>query len=139
MFMQVPFNSETSLASAAHLGLRLPLQDDRGRFVDTGAMAGSRLWRPEDRTGGPLDAILRSVQARFPDATVSRMVGTHPADDDNVFWVNRTGVEVQIDTGDGGAPPFTVEGDGPGTRLDTDDADAATKRINRLLGAVAEA
>jgi hypothetical protein len=108
-----------------------------GRFVDTGAMAGSRPWWPDDRTGGPLDDILRSVQARFPDATVSRMVGTHPADDDNVFWVQRIGAEVQIDTGPAGTPPFTVEGDEPGTRLDTDDAEAATERINGLLDAVA--
>src|SRR5687768_7629956 len=75
-------------------------------------MAGSRPYQPEDLTGGPLDGILRSVQARFPDAAASRMVATHPADDDNVFWVKRAGVEVQIDTGDRGAPPFTVEGTG---------------------------
>jgi hypothetical protein len=100
-------------------------------------MAGSRPWSPDDRTGGPLDDILHSVQARFPDATVSRMVGSHPADDDNVFWLQRTGVEVQIDTGPAGTPPFMVEGDEPGTRLDTDDAEAATDQINRLLDAVA--
>jgi hypothetical protein len=67
------------------------------------------------------------------------MVGTPPADDDNVFWVQRTGVEVQIDTGPAGTPPFTVEGDEPGTRLDADDAEAATEQINRLLDAVAGA
>lgn len=106
--------------------------------MDTGAVPGSRPWCPDDRTGGPLDDILRSVQERFPDATVSRMVGTHPTDDDNVFWVQRTGVEVQIDTGPAGTPPFTVEGDEPGTRLDTDDAGAATERINRLLDAGGE-
>ena len=96
-------------------------------------VAGSRPWGPDDRTGGQLDDILRSVRERFADAGVSRMVGTHPADDDNIFWVHRSGSEVQIDTGDGGAPPFTVEGDGPGTRLDTDDAEAATERVARLL------
>ena len=61
-------------------------------------MTGSKPWWPDDRTGGPFDDIMRSVRARFPDATVSRMIGAHPADDDNVFWVPRTGVEVQIDT-----------------------------------------
>lgn len=100
-------------------------------------MAGSRPWGPDDRTGGPLDDILRSVCERFPDATVSRMVGTYPADDDNVFWVRRSGTEVQIETGEGGAPPFTVEGDGPDTRLDTDDAGAAKESVNRLLDAAA--
>jgi hypothetical protein len=102
-------------------------------------MAGSRSWTPNDRTGGPLDDILRSVQTRFPDATVSRMVGTFPADDDNVFWVNRPGVEVQIDTWPGGAGPFIVESDAPGSRFDTDDPVAAAEGISRLLEAVAEA
>ena len=77
------------------------------------------------------------MQGRLPDATVTRLVGTHPADDDNVLWVERLGVEVQIDTGPGGAPPFTVEGDGPNSCLHTDDAGAATERINRPLDAVA--
>ena len=98
-------------------------------------MAGSRPWGPDDRTGGPLDGILGSVRERFPDVRVSRLVGTHPADDDNVFWVQRSGTEVQILTGEGGAPPFTVEGDEPGTRLDADEAGAAKERVNRLLEA----
>ena len=102
-------------------------------------MAGSRPWAPGDRTGGPLDDILRSVRARFPDVTVSRLVGTWPADDDNVFWIRRNRVEVQIDTADGGVPPFTVESDEPGSRLDTNDAEAATERINRLLDGLGEA
>ena len=70
--------------------------------MDPGGMAGSRPWVPHDRTGGPLDDILGSVRERFPDATLSRMVGTHPADDANVFWIQRNGIKVQIDTGDGG-------------------------------------
>ena len=103
-------------------------------LVDTDGMAGSRPWAPDDRTGGPLDDILGSVRERFPDATLSRMVGTHPADDDNVFWIQRNGIEVQIDTGDGGAPPFLVESDERGSRfLITDDTQAAQVRINRLL------
>ena len=101
-------------------------------------MAGSRPWKPSDCTGGPLDGILRSVQTRFPDATVSRIVGTFPADDDNVFWVNRAGVGVQIDTRDGGTGPFIVESDAPGSRFATDDPVAATEFVNRLLEVVAE-
>ena len=101
--------------------------------MDPGGMAGSRPWVPHDRTGGPLDDILGSVRERFPDATLSRMVGTHPADDDNVFWIQRNGIKVQIDTGDGGAPPFQVESDERSSRLVTDDTRAAQVRINRLL------
>lgn len=48
-------------------------------------VAGTRPWGPDDRTGGALDDILRSARTRFPDATVTRMVGTHIGDDDNVF------------------------------------------------------
>jgi len=101
-------------------------------------VAGIRPWTSDDRTGGPLDEIFRSVQSRFPDAVVSRLVGTHPADDDNVFWVRRAGVEAQIDTAPGGAPPFTVESDAPGTRLDTADAEAAREHIEHLLIDAAE-
>lgn len=86
-----------------------------------------------------MDEVLESVHARFPDATVTRMVGTHPADDDNVFWVTRTEREVQIGTADAGDPPFTVEGDGPSDRLDTDDTAAAIEHVIRLLSAVQEA
>ena len=46
---------------------------------------------------------------------VSRFVGTYPADDDNVYWVRRGSLEVQIDTGEAGAQPFTIEGDRPGS------------------------
>jgi hypothetical protein len=98
-------------------------------------MAGSRLWGPDDRTGGPLDDIVASVRERFPDAAVSRMVGTYSGDDDNVYWVQRSGTEVQIETGTDGAPPFIVESDTPDTRLDTEDANVAEERVNRLLDA----
>ena len=101
-------------------------------------MAGSRPWSPNDRTGRPPDDILRSVQTRFPEATVNRMVGTFPAGDDNVFWVNRTGVEIQIDMRAGGAGPFIVESDTPSNRFTTYDPVVATEGIYRLLEPVAE-
>jgi hypothetical protein len=102
-------------------------------------MAGIRPWGPEDRTSGALDVILSSVHTRFPDAIVTRLVGTHPADDDNVFWVQLQGTDVQIDTGDGGSPPFTIESAVPGTRLDTHDTAAATEFVNQLLESAREA
>jgi uncharacterized iron-regulated membrane protein len=98
-------------------------------------VAGSRLWRSNDRTGGLIDDILSSVRSRFPDTVVSRLVGTHAADDDNVFWVRRGGVEVQIDTASAGDPPYVVKSDGLGTRLNTDDADAVAACVKRLLNA----
>jgi hypothetical protein len=96
-------------------------------------MSGSRPWTSTDRTGGPLDDILLFVRSSFPRAVISRMVGTYSADDDNVFWVEGPGIEVQIDTLPGGLPPFTVESDAPASRLDTSDVEAAKGRIRDLL------
>jgi len=67
---------------------------------------------------------------------VSRLVGTFPADDDNVYWVRRGSFEVQIDTEPGGEAPFVVESDRPGSRLDTSDPErvwryAADELTNR--------
>jgi len=73
------------------------------------------------------------VRASFPAAVVPRLVGTWPADDDNIFWVELDGVEVQIDSGDGGSVPFTVEGNAPGSRLDTSDVNAAAHQVMQLL------
>jgi hypothetical protein len=99
-------------------------------------VAGSRPWTSADHTGGPLDDILDFVRFSFPDAVVVRLVGTLPADDDNVFWVQRPGVEVKIDNAPGGSPPFAVEGAAFGSRLDTDDAQAAMDHLEHLLRAV---
>jgi hypothetical protein len=45
-------------------------------------------------------------------------------------------VEIQIDASPGGSAPFTVEGDGSSSRLDTDDPETAIQHIERLLGAL---
>ena len=75
------------------------------------------------------------VRARFPSVLVTRLQGTHPADDDNVYWVRVGSTEVQLDTGDRGAPPFVVEGEETGSRLDTADAAAASQHLRALLEA----
>jgi hypothetical protein len=56
-----------------------------------------------------LDDVLDDVRALVPDLHVERLVGTWAADDDNVYWLGHGGVEVQIDTCEGGQPPFVVE------------------------------
>jgi hypothetical protein len=96
-------------------------------------MSGSRPWTSTDRTGAPLDDIFLFVRSSFPRAVISRIVGTYSADDDNVFWVEGPGIEVQIDTFPGELPPFTVESDAPAPRLDTSDVEAAKGRIRDLL------
>jgi hypothetical protein len=99
------------------------------------AMAGSRPWTSRDRTGGPLDDILASVRSWFPSAILTRLIGTHPADDDNVFWVRVGSREVQIDTHEGGLPPFVMEGDEEGPRLETPDYVTARNHIRAFMQA----
>jgi len=70
-------------------------------------------WSLHDRTGGDLDLLLERIREAYTDVRVERLTGTHPADDDNVYWINRGPIEVQIDTAPDGAPPFVVESDFP--------------------------
>lgn len=81
-------------------------------------MAGARVWSADDCTGGPIDEVFAGLRREFPDLAIERLVGTHPADDDNVFWISvrlsprfRGWESVQVDTYPGGRPPFLLEGD----------------------------
>lgn len=99
-------------------------------------MAGSKIWSAEDRTGGPLDDILDAVRAAIPKLHVERLVGTWPADDDNVYWLQHEGREVQVDTQDDGRLPTTIEVDD--RRLDTSTVTAAVSFIVKELSARTE-
>ena len=96
-------------------------------------MSGSRTWEPSDRTGGPLDDVLDRVRSRFPEVTIDRLVSSHLADDDNVYWLRLGAIEVQVDTGPDGALPFVVESDRPGSRLSTFDPAQALACASREL------
>lgn len=96
-------------------------------------MAGTRSWNESDRTDGPFDDIVDRIRMTFADVEVTRLTVTHESDDDNVFWVRHGGRELQIDTGARGQPPFTVEGQGPGSRLDTSDPIEASDQAVRVL------
>lgn len=96
-------------------------------------MARARPWGAGDKTGGSLDDILAAVRARYPQVQVTRLVGTHSADDENVYWVKLAQTEVQIDTAGRGSAPFVVEGLMAGSRLDTDDQVAALRHLESLL------
>jgi hypothetical protein len=88
----------------------------------------------------PVDEVFRRVRASVPGVRVERLSVKFPADDDNVWWV-WTGAErrldavrsVQIDSASDGAPPFLIEGDGDGERLETKDAAVAVAAILRWL------
>lgn len=90
-------------------------------------MSGERIWRSTDSTGGALDHLLTLVRAAVPDVEIYRLVGTHPADDDNVYWLRRGFAEVQIDTDEAGAPPFLIESDRFESRLATSDPELAAR------------
>src|SRR6266480_2683470 len=81
-------------------------------------MAGARAWTSDDRTGGPIDEMFARLRSEFRELVIERLVGTYPADDDNVFWLSlgpsprfRGGESVQLDTWPDGRPPFLLEGE----------------------------
>jgi hypothetical protein len=88
----------------------------------------------------PVDAVFSQVQQAVTDANFERLAVTHPADDDNVWWIwigpgprDIGQRSVQIDTAPGGTPPFLVEGDGEGQWLQTSDAAEAGAAVIRWL------
>lgn len=99
-------------------------------------MSSDRVWGPVDRTGGPVDQLIDHARAVFPDLSVRRLVGTHRADDDNIYWLCRGAVEVQLDTGEGGDGPFVVEADRLDSRLDTPNPVQAWLHLEALLSRI---
>jgi hypothetical protein len=99
--------------------------------VDTHCVRG-RPWRPDDRTGGPIDQVFDHLRQHIPDLLIERLDVTHPADDDNVYFLGLGEVLdiVQVDTGPQGQPPFTVESD---DRVDTVDPAEAFAAIETRL------
>jgi hypothetical protein len=84
-------------------------------------------WLPADRTGGPLDDVLDRVRHNNPDLVVQRLLTTHPADDDNVYFLgdDHEPSQVQVDTAEHGEPPFVLES-GIQRRETSDPAEAST-------------
>ncbi|MFF4340592.1 hypothetical protein ACFY00_11710 [Kitasatospora sp. NPDC001540] len=69
-------------------------------------------WTADDAVGGPVDSVIAGVRAAFPDLEVRRLRVSHPADDDDLWFLSRPDTpEVQLETGPDRAPPFLVESD----------------------------
>ena len=100
-------------------------------------MSGVRMWSPEDRTGGPIDSVFDDLRLQFRDLVIERLVGTYPADDDNVFWLSlgrapalRGEETVQVDTYPEGRPPFLLEGERElAEHVTTEDSNEAFSQI----------
>jgi hypothetical protein len=72
----VPLRRATAHRQDRALRGMIGLTSPRGRQQALGA---------DDLTGGPLDGILGKIRAAHSTVRVTRMVGTFPTDDDNVF------------------------------------------------------
>jgi hypothetical protein len=90
-------------------------------------------WTADERTGGPLDDILDQVRRHNGDLVVERLQVTHPADDDNVYFLGDTSRldRVQLDTAPNGQPPFLIEAH---ESMTTSDPTLASTVIQDWLG-----
>jgi hypothetical protein len=91
-----------------------------------------------DDTRLPVEEVLAVAQRSRPSIRVERHRGTHPADDDNLWFLSEgltRGVAevgtivVQIGTHPGGQPPFLIESTGHDHRVTTSDVDEAVTVI----------
>lgn len=106
-------------------------------------MAGARTWVAADRTGGPLDEVFDQLRSKFEELVIERLVKTHPADDDNVYWLtigppqrgpHHPWEEVQVDTAEGGCLPFLLEGKRDlGERITANDPQQALAHLDLWL------
>jgi hypothetical protein len=83
-------------------------------------------WTAADRTGGPVDEVFDQLRERVSGLTIERLQVTHPADDDNVYFIgDQHGPgRIQIDTSPAGEPSFLIENGG--RHQTSDPAEAAT-------------
>jgi hypothetical protein len=85
-------------------------------------------WTAANRTGGPVDEVFDQLRERVPGLAIERLHVTHPADDDNVYFIgDQHGPDrIQIDTRPAGEPPFLIEN---GDRHQTSDPAEASAII----------
>ena len=91
-----------------------------------------RPWTGADRTGGLVDEVFDQLRRRIPGLAVERLEVTHPADDDNVYFIgDEHGLDrVQLDTAPGGQPLFYIE---TGSQRQTSEAVEAAAIIRNWL------
>jgi hypothetical protein len=84
------------------------------------------------RTGGPFDGVPDELRRRVPGLIVERIRVSHPADDDNVYFIgDQDGRDrVQVDAWPAGRSPFLIE---DGGRAQTSDPQEAVAIIRAGL------
>jgi hypothetical protein len=87
-------------------------------------MNRGRPWGASDRTGGPVDEVFDQLRERVPGVIVERLEVMNRADDDNVYFIgSEHGLDlIQLDTTDGGQPPFLIENGGRYQTAETSEA-----------------
>jgi len=93
-----------------------------------------RPWTNTDRTGGPIDDVFDQLREHVPGLIIERLEVKHPADDDNLyclFFADWDKFEnIQVETADGGQPPFLIEN---GQQHETTDITEAVTLIRAWL------
>lgn len=90
-------------------------------------------WGPTDYTGGPVDEVFAALRSLFEDVQIARLMVTHAADDNNVWFITRSSknVELQIDSMPDGTPPFLLESEDE--RGYAEDANDAIEKLSEWL------
>jgi translation elongation factor P/translation initiation factor 5A len=93
-----------------------------------------RPWTNIDRTGGPIDEVFSQLREQVPGVIIERLEVTHPADDDNVYFIGDQHQfdRVQVDTYPDGQPSFLIENEN-GLRHETTDTTEAVTLIRDWL------
>ena len=91
-------------------------------------------WTSSDHTGGPIDEVFSQLREQVPGLIIERLEVTHPADDDNVYFIGdqHQSDRVQVDTHPDGQPSFLIENQNGRRRETTDTTEAVTLIRNWL-------
>ena len=84
------------------------------------------LWTADRRTGGPFDSVLDELRHRVPGLVVERLIVSHRADDDNLYFIGDQDGRgrVQVGTWPDGRPPVLIEDGGKAETSDPQEAAA---------------
>ena len=83
--------------------------------------------------GSDIEEIERVVRATHPGVVIARLVVSHAADDDGLWFFRANGIEVQLESPDG-ACPFFLESDAHSRTRWVRSVDEAVRSVIEELG-----